>query len=180
MPDFSVGRPGHTELAPHATAYVALVSGSHVVQVLAEQIGRTVAFARALGEAYASEFRYAPGKWTVKEQIGHLSDTERILSCRALRIARGDGTPLAGFEQDDYVRTAGANGRILTDLLDELQVVRAASLALFRSFDLAAWDRRGQVSDWHLSVRGLAFTIAGHELHHFRILQDRYTPGAAV
>ena len=179
MPDFLVGRPDQTELAPHAAAYVELVPGQDVIKVLEEQISRSIAFVRPLSEAYASEFRYAPGKWSVKEQIGHLSDTERILSCRALRIARGDRTPLAGFEQDDYVRSAGANGRVLTDLLDEMQVVRAASLSLFRSLDAEAWKRRGQVSHWNLSVRGLAFTIAGHELHHFRILRDRYTPVAA-
>ncbi|MDQ2711867.1 MAG: DinB family protein [Acidobacteriota bacterium] len=174
MSDLQIGRPDNSELAPHAIAYFKLVEEDDVLTALRKQIAQTIALLKPLEDERASNFRFAPGKWTVKEVVGHLSDVERILSSRALRIARGDETPLPGFEQDDYVRTAGSNDRKLDDLLDELQVVRDSSLALFRSLPHPAWLRRGRVSEWNLTVRGIAFTLAGHELHHFKILRERY------
>jgi len=121
-------------------------------------------------------FRYAPGKWSVKEIVGHLSDAERIFSYRALRIARGDGTPLAGFEQDDYIRGGNFADRTLADLSEEFAVVRAATVALFGSLADDAWARRGQASNSEVTVRALAYIIAGHELHHRRMLLERYFP----
>lgn len=165
--------PQENEFAPHAKGYVKHVYSDDVIQVLAEQIGKTVALVRPLGEEH-SLFAYAPGKWTVKQVIGHLSDTERILSCRALRIARGDITPLPGFEQDEYVPNAGSNERKLEDLLHEVMAVRKSTLALVRGLPPEAWDRRGTTSGSSVTVRGLVFTMAGHELHHFKILEDRY------
>lgn len=166
-------RPHENEIAPHARTYVDHVYSDDVIQVLTEQIGKTVALIRPLGEE-GSLFGYAPGKWTVKQTIGHLSDTERILSCRTLRIARGDTTPLPGFEQDDYVPNAGSNERKLDDLLQELIAVRESTLALVRGLPPEAWDRRGTTSTASVTVRGLVFTMAGHELHHFEILKTRY------
>ncbi len=167
-------RPELSEIAPHAKAYVDLVPGSDVLAALSDQIGKTLALARSVGEDRSSTFRYAPGKWTVKETVGHLADTERILSCRALRLARRDTTALPGFEQDDYVAAASSNERKLEDLLGELQAVRQSTLALLRSLPADAWARRGHISNWDLSVRGIAFTSAGHELHHCKILQEKY------
>jgi uncharacterized damage-inducible protein DinB len=119
-------------------------------------------------------FRYAPDKWSVKETVGHLSDTERIFAYRALRIARGDQTPMASFEQNDYVKSGNFGERRLSDLAEEFAAVRSASLALFRSLNDDAWTRRGVASNKEVSVRALAFMIAGHELHHQRILEERY------
>ena len=119
-------------------------------------------------------FRYAADKWTVKEVLGHLSDSERIFVYRALRIARGDQTPLSGFEQDDYVRSGGFNERPLASLVEEFANVRSASLGLFRSLSPEAWLRRGTANKNEVSVRALAFITAGHELHHRQILEERY------
>ena len=110
----------------------------------------------------------------MKEILGHVNDAERIFTYRALRIARGDQTPLPGFEQDDYVKTGGFNERPLADLVEEFADIRSASLALFRSFDEEEWLRRGTASEKEVSVRALGFITAGHELHHRRILEERY------
>lgn len=169
----SIGRPQENEFAPHAIVYVGHVYSDDVIQVLREQIGKTTALLRPLGEERAL-FAYAPGKWTIKQTVGHMSDTERILSYRVLRIARADTTPLAGFEQDDYVPHAASNERTLEDLLHEFAAVREATLALLRGLPPEAWRRAGMASGFPVTVRGLVFTLAGHELHHFKILQDRY------
>src|SRR6202795_5336781 len=109
-------------------------------------------------------FRYAPDKWSVKEIVGHMSDAERVFTYRAMRIARGDKTPLPGFEQDDYVKNGGFGERRLADLAEEFAAVRSGSTALFRSLNEAAWARRGMASGKGASVRALAFFAAGHEL----------------
>lgn len=111
----------------------------------------------------ASTLVYAPGKWTINEIVCHLSDTERIFGCRALRIARGDTTPLPGFDQDPYVMNSEANRRSLAELSEEFEAVRHSTLALFRSLSQEAWMRTSRVSEWMLSVRGIAFTAAGHD-----------------
>ncbi|MDQ1471751.1 MAG: hypothetical protein QOJ99_3231 [Bryobacterales bacterium] len=174
-----IGRPQENEFAPHAKAYVGHVYSDEIIQVLADQIGKTVALVRPLGEE-RSLLAYAPGKWTVKQTIGHMSDTERILSCHTLRIARGDTTPVPGFEQDEYVRNAGSNERSLEELLQEFVAVRESTLALVRGLPQESWRRAGTVSGYPVTVRGLIFTIAGHELHHFRTLEDRYLRPAAT
>jgi hypothetical protein len=174
----ATGRPEPTEIAPHAKAYVDLVPGEDVLSVLAAQTGETIALLKPLPEEYATNFTYAPGKWTVKQIIGHLSDCERILTYRALRLARADTTPLPSFEQDGYVAAADSNGRRLASLLDELRIVRESTLALLESLPEVAWLRCGPVSGRNATVRGMAYTLAGHELHHFGILQRRYLPGA--
>jgi hypothetical protein len=117
---------------------------------------------------------YASGKWTLKEVVGHLSDDERIFAYRALTIARGDPTPLPGFDEKTYVGAAGFETRALADLLAEYRSVRDATITLLRGLPAEAWLRRGIVNEYEASVRGLAFHIAGHELHHLRILRERY------
>lgn len=167
-------RPDASEIAPHANAYVDLLPPGDILETLADQIERTIALFESIGEERATAFVYAPGKWTAKQIAGHLSDTERILAYRALRIARGDGTPLPGFEQNDYVVSARSNERKLDALLRDLRVVRRSTLALLESLPAETWLLTGRVSEWHLSVRGIAYTTAGHEVHHYRILQERY------
>ena len=127
------------------------------------------------------DFRYGADKWSVKEVLGHLCDTERIMSYRALRIGRGDKTPLPGYEQDDYVKNANFGRLSVEDLLEEYIAVRRGTLARFRHFDGVAWMQMGVASGHPTSARALAYIVAGHELHHRRILLEKYfgeQPGA--
>ena len=119
-------------------------------------------------------FRYAPDKWSVKEVLGHVCDTERIFAYRALRISRGDRNPIEGFEQDDYVRNGPFANRPLAELIEEYIAVRRATLTLLRNLDETAWTRRGIANNNEVSVRAIAYTIAGHEIHHRRILEGKY------
>jgi hypothetical protein len=119
-------------------------------------------------------FRYAEGKWSVKEAIGHITDAERIFSYRLLRIARGDDTPLAAFDENRYAERSRADGRELADLVRELASVRASSLALVRSLDESSLAERGTVRAGVITARAQAFVIAGHFAHHAKILKERY------
>jgi len=166
-------KPEPTEYAAFYETYVALVPDVDIVQLLEAQRLQTAQLLAGRSERDGN-FRYAPEKWSVKEVIGHLADSERIFTYRALRIARGDATPLSGFEQDDYVREAGSSRRELRDLAEEFAVVRASSVALYRSLAEDCWKRRGSANKNEVTVRALAFLTAGHELHHRAILEERY------
>ena len=168
----AAARPAPTEYAPYYERYVSLVAGD-VVETLERQGAETAALLRGLTEEQG-DVRYEPGKWSVKELIGHLIDTERILSYRLLRVARGDRTPIEGFDQDPYVANSNAGARTLRSLADEFGHVRAATLALVRGLDDAAWSRSGVANENEVSARALAYIIAGHEAHHVRILRERY------
>jgi uncharacterized damage-inducible protein DinB len=168
-------RPEPGEYAPYYEKYVALIPGNDIVTILESQRLQMIQLFAARSERDGN-FRYAPGKWTVKEVLGHVSDTERIFAYRALRIARGDKTPLSGFEQDDYVKAGGFAERALAELAEEFAHVRSASVALFRSLGKDAWTQRGVANKNEVSVRALAFITAGHELHHRRILEEKYFP----
>jgi len=169
----NIARPETDEMPPHFVGYITTVTENDPVAVLAAQIDVTAALLRGVSDVDALK-RYAPGKWSVKEVVGHLADTERIFAYRALRIARGDETPLPGFDENAYVPPAKFDGRPLADLVADLRTVRAASLALFRSFDADAWRRRGTASGKPVSVRALGYVIPGHERHHVEILKTRY------
>jgi len=164
--------PDASEYAPYYGQYISLVKGD-VLRALEDQIPATSALLERLSDQQA-DYCYAPGKWSIKEVLGHLADTERIMSYRALRMARGDQKPLAGFEQDDYVRAAGFGHRTLAGLLEEFNAVRRATLALFQNLEPEAWTRRGIANEKEVTVRALAYIIAGHELHHRKILQEKY------
>src|ERR1700687_1138804 len=168
-------KPGADEYAPYHEKYVGLIPGDDIVSVLEPHLRQSIAMFSGRSER-EGDFRYAPDKWTVKEILCHVADAERIFSYRALRIARGDKTPLPGFDQDPYVPLSRANERKLPDIVEEFADVRRASISLFGSLDAAAWMRKGVVSDHELSVRALAYIAAGHELHHRRILEERYFP----
>jgi uncharacterized damage-inducible protein DinB len=168
-------RPGPGEYAPYYETYISKVKGSDIVSILESQRLQMAHLFAARSERDGN-FRYAPDKWTVKEVLGHVNDAERIFAYRALRIARGDQTPLAAFEQNDYVRNGNFAERTLVDLAEEFELVRAASIALFRSLQKEDWQRRGVASKNEVSVRALAFIVAGHELHHREILEERYFP----
>jgi uncharacterized damage-inducible protein DinB len=171
--NMKLARPETGEYASVYEKYIGLFPGTDVVSALEAQRVQTMQLFAGRSERDGN-FRYAADKWTVKEALGHVSDSERIFAYRALRVARGDKTPMEGFEQDDYVRSAGFNERTLASLVEEFAEVRGASLALFRSLSDDAWLRRGTANKNEVTVRALAFIIAGHELHHRKILDERY------
>lgn len=174
----AVSRPGSNEYAPYYDKYVSLVPEGDILVTLEKQSPETAALlARPESEG---DFRYAPGKWSVKESLGHVIDAERVFSYRALRIARNDKTPLAGFEQDDYVKYGPFGHCSLAALVEEFTSVRKATVLLFRAFDEAAWSRRGVASNNEVTVRALAYMIAGHELHHRRLFREKYFPASVA
>jgi len=174
------GRPADGEFASYAKSDMDYVPGDDAVEVLTAQGEQVAALLASLDEESIRGLRYAPGKWTVKEVIGHLIDDERIFAYRALCVARGDARPLPGFEENDYVAAADFESRPLANLLAEYRAVRAATLALFEPLTAGEWLRRGIVNGYEASVRGLAFHMAGHELHHLRTLRERYLQPAAT
>ncbi len=172
-PTFVVVRPQPGEYAPYYERYISLIGGEDILSTLDQQ-RRQMMLLLSCREEEEGDFRYAPEKWSAKEVLGHICDTERIFAYRALRFARADATPLEGFEQDDYVRDGGFAQRPLSDLVEEFIAVRRATISLLRNFDEAAWSRRGIANKNEVSVRALAYIIAGHELHHRRILEEKY------
>lgn len=173
MSKMSTVRPDQTEYAPYYGKYINLVPEGDILAALGRQIDDTLALLRSVPESQADS-RYAPDKWSIKEVIGHLIDAERVFGYRALRFARNDSTSLQGFEQDDYVRYGGFGEQSLNDLASEYEHVRRANIFLLRGLSTEAWDRRGMASDNEVSVRALAYIIAGHELHHMNIIRSKY------
>src|ERR1700722_6976052 len=175
-PAFVVARPQPGEYALFYERYISLVEGEDILNTLDQQRRQMMLLLSGRDEE-EGDFRYAPEKWSAKEVLGHICDTERIFAYRALRFARADATPLQGFEQDDYVRNGGFAQRPLGDLVEEFIAVRRATISLLRNFDEAAWSRRGTANKNEVTVRALAYIIAGHELHHRRILEEKYFAG---
>src|ERR1700676_29246 len=157
-------RPAPGEYAPFYETYISKVKGNDILGILDAQRLQMAQLFAARSERDGN-FRYAPDKWTVKEVLGHVTDSERIFAYRALRIARGDQTPLSGFEQDDYVRAGAFGERTLEDLAEEFELVRAANTAFFKSLSKDAWQRRGVANKNEVTVRALAFIIAAPKLH---------------
>ena len=172
----TIPRPRADEHAPYYERYIALVPDGDLVELLREQQHQTVRLLRPLTDERA-RFAYAPGKWTVKEVVGHLADAERIFAYRALRFARGDAKPLTGFDENAYVPAGRFNARSLGDLLDEFEAVRSATIHLLRHLDDAELARVGVANDNPMSVRALAYVVAGHERHHVKLLRERYGVG---
>jgi hypothetical protein len=165
--------PATSEYASYYGRYVSLVPKGDILETLAEQLDSSLALLRGIDEEKAG-YRYAPGKWSIKELVGHIIDAERIFAYRALRFARGDETELSGFEQDGYVLNAGFDAYRMEELAREFELVRGANLLMLRHLDEAAWQRRGIASGGEVTVRALAFIMAGHEKHHVEILRTRY------
>jgi uncharacterized damage-inducible protein DinB len=170
---FTVARPQVGEYAPYYEHYISLIQGEDILNTLDQQ-RRQMMLLLSCRDEEEGNFRYAPEKWSAKEVLGHVCDTERIFAYRTLRIARADATPLEGFEQDDYVRHGPFAQRPVADLVEEFSAVRRATLSLLRTLDEAAWMRRGVANKNDVSVRALAYIIAGHELHHRKILEEKY------
>ena len=168
-----MNKPDSKEYAPYFEKYISLVPEGEIVVTLGKQIESTLSLIRGLS-ATQGDLRYAPGKWSVKEVIGHLIDAERIFAYRALRFARRDTTPLPGFDENSFVDNAGFGSRSLADLAEEFEHTRKSNLYLFKSLDNDSSLRLGSASDNKISVRAIAYIIAGHEPHHVGILRSRY------
>jgi hypothetical protein len=166
-------RPQPGEYAPYYEKHLSQIESNDIFSTLDDQRRQMLLLLSGRTEA-DGDLRYAPDKWSLKEVLGHINDTERIMAYRALRIARGDATPLAGFEQDDYVRNGPFSDRSLADLIEDYIAVRRATITLFRNLDEAAFARRGVANKNDVTVRALAYIIAGHELHHRRIIEEKY------
>ncbi len=166
-------RPSAEEYASFYETYVSLVPDGDVVGTLSRQLDETLALLRNVPAA-REDFSYEPGKWSIKEVVGHMTDAERIFSYRALCIARGDKQNLPGMDQDDYMSGATFSTRRLGDLAAEFEYVRRATLSLLRHLSQEAWLRRGTANDYEVSVRALAYILAGHEAHHVNVLRERY------
>ncbi|WP_068785014.1 DinB family protein [Paenibacillus phocaensis] len=166
-------RPQAGEYAKHFAPYIDEVPEGDLLAYLENQPKLLRQKWAGVSEEQAN-YRYAEGKWSVKEVLGHMTDTERIMSYRMLRIARGDSTPLPGFEEELFVRQAGFDRLSIEELLRGFEIVREATLALVRQLDAAAWTRMGTAAGEPASARSLAYNIAGHAQHHARILNERY------
>ncbi len=169
--------PAPDEFAAFYQGYVQHAAAGGVWHLLERQAPLLAEGLSHLDDA-AARLPYAPGKWSVKEVVGHLADSERIFAYRALRIARGDRTPLPGFDQDAYVAAGAFSERELSGLLEEFAAVRSASLTLLGGFGPEEWARRGVASEAPVSVGALAYVMAGHVEHHIGILRERYGIGS--
>lgn len=166
-------RPAPSEYAEYYQRYVDRVPDGDIVALLATQADDTVALLRDLTDEQALR-AYAPGKWTIKQVIGHLCDAERVFSYRAMRIARGDVTPLPSFDENVYAVEGAFDARPLPSLLAEFTAVRRATVALLAGLPHESWARAGMASGWPVTTRACAWITAGHELHHRAILAERY------
>lgn len=173
MPGITVPRPASSEYAPFYAGYVAGVPDGDLIALLEEQGRETAALLGAISEEKSS-YRYAPGKWTIREVLGHIVDAERVFSYRAMTFARGDAGPLPSFDENAWAAASNAGRRTMKELLGEYRAVRAATVALFHSFGDEELARSGIASKNPVTVRALAYIVAGHELHHLRILRERY------
>jgi uncharacterized damage-inducible protein DinB len=171
-----IPRPDASEHLPYYGKYVDRVPDGDLLRTLRDQLDETLALVRGVDESQGGH-RYAPGKWSIRDVLSHVIDAERIFAYRALRIARGDQTPLESFDENAYAEAADADARTLADLAEELEHVRRANLSLFASLGDEALARRGTASGGVVSVRALAWIIAGHERHHVALLRERYLPG---
>ncbi len=165
--------PESTEYAAYYGIYISLVEGTDIISALDVQINKTQDVIANIPEEKGT-YRYAEGKWSIKELVGHLIDTERVMAYRALRFSRNDATPLEGFDQDPYIENADFDSCKLSDLSKEFRLVRESNILMFKNLPEDAWLRSGIASENPVSVRALAYIIAGHELHHINILKERY------
>ena len=167
------GQPLESEYAPYYQGYIAHVNEDDILPVLRSELD---ALDVLLGRVTLDRetYRYAEGKWSIREIVGHLIDAERVFGYRAFCIARGETQNLPGFDQDDYMLTAPYDRIELEDLLSEFRLVRLANLAMLRNLDEEAWARVGTANDNQVSVRALAFIMAGHVRHHMGVLRERY------
>lgn len=179
MTQLSIPRPTADEATPYYHGYIAKVSGENIGEQLVDQLAEVERLFGALDDT-AGLARYAPGKWSIKEILGHLTDTERIMAYRLLRIARGDTTPLPGFDENAYVPAGRFDERPLRALTADFRAVRLSSLALVSGLPSASWSRVGHASGNRISARALAYILVGHVAHHLGVLRERYGVGTGA
>ena len=172
-----IDRPSQAEFASFYAGYVSLVPEADIMSVLEGQADDVRLQTRAFIPK-REEFRYAPGKWSVRQVLGHVTDAERVFGFRAFCFSRGDENALPGFEQDDYVARASFDRCSLADLVKEFGQLREANLTVLRRLDDTAWRRMGTASGKPVSVRALAYIMAGHVRHHLHVLSTRYAETA--
>jgi DinB superfamily len=173
-----MNRPLETEYAPYFSSYIGQVNENEILPVLRSQLDALDVLLDRVSPDHET-YRYAEGKWSIREIVGHLIDGERVFGYRALCIARGETQSLPGFDQDEYMASAPYDHIELEDLLSEFRLVRQSNIAMFRNFDETAWTRIGTANDNQVSVRALAFIMAGHTRHHMNVLRERYLTGNA-
>ncbi len=176
MTEHAILKPEDTEYLATYGRYISLVPEGDIRSILARQNESTMALLRGLSESQGA-YRYAPGKWSIKELVAHLSDAERIFAVRALRFARADETPLPGFEENDYVKSGSFDDFALADIVTGFENVRRSTVSLFKLMTTEASKRCGKANNAEISVRALAYVIVGHELHHLHVLRTRYLEG---
>ena len=173
MSAIAIGPPDPAECAPYYGKYIALVQGNDILGALSQQRDSTTTFLRSIPPA-KENFTYAPGKWTVKQVLFHIIDSERLFAYRALSFARNDPAALPGMEQEDWMKGLSPEAANLKDLIDEFACVRQSTIHFFTHLSSDAWMRNGIASDNPFTVRSLAYIIAGHELHHRNVLKMKY------
>ena len=166
-------RPESNEYNPYFETYIGKVPEGDIRETLFTQLDEFTDYIRDIGEDQAT-FRYAPEKWSVAEVVGHIIDCERVFGGRALAIVRGDKTPLPSFDQDAYVANGNFDSRTLADLAEEFSNLRRSHLVLFGSFNEAGWEQCGTAGGNEVTVRAIAWILAGHLIHHWLLLKDRY------
>ena len=166
-------KPQANEHAPYFSRYIDLVPGDDIIPVIEAQTRETAALLGGISEE-KSAFRYAPEKWSIKQLVGHITDSERVFAYRLLCIARGETQSLPGFDENDYMRGSNFDDLPFAELVDGLAAVRRSTLSLLRGLSDEAWRRSGTANQNKISVRALAYALLGHERHHLRVLRERY------
>lgn len=166
-------RPLEKEYPNYYEPYVSLVPEGDLVEILKESLQQTVNLFEGISEE-TGLFRYAPGKWSMKEVLGHITDTERIMSYRLLRVSRGDQTPLAGFNENDYVAAAQSNQLPMENILNDFITTRNATITQIQNIPSTAWETIGNANGMEITTRAIAYIIAGHQIHHCKIVRERY------
>lgn len=168
-----IGRPADSEYGAYYGRYISIVQGEDIVSALGQQLSGTLSLLQSISETQA-ERRYAPDKWSLKEVVGHVLDFERIFGYRALMIARVEGSVLPGCDQDELMKGADFNSYKLADLAEEFAQVRRANISFFTHLSEEAWKRMGVASEQGVTVRALAYILAGHEAHHVQVIRSKY------
>ena len=166
-------RPAAGEHIPYFSKYIDLVKGDDALAALETQMADSLALLRTIPES-KGEHRYAPGKWSIKETLGHVIDGERVFAYRAMRFARKDETPLPGFDENTYVPAGNFDRLKLADLIQQWELLRKTNLMFFRALEPEAWSRGGKANDAFVTVRALAWITAGHGRHHTELIRTRY------
>jgi len=166
-------RPTEKEYAAYFGKYIDLVPKGNVIKIMEKQNEQFCEFLAQVSEKKA-DYRYADGKWSIREVIGHMIDAELVFLYRALRFSRNDSTKLAGFEQDDFIAHSNYSQQSLTDLIEQFYLLRKTSVSFFKSLSKAMWSNKGTASGNQGTVRAIAFIMAGHVIHHMQIINKKY------